>query len=267
MALEWHGPRDDEGPPARLGPVGRLAVLADVHGNVTALEAVIEDVQAAAVDLVVFCGDLSWGPEPSRTIQIVRGLGSRAAFVRGNAERAVVDMTRGVRRLEQPRDRWMVGQHSPADVDFLAGFPFAVVVEIEGLGLVHFCHGSPRTDTELITPGTPPERMAELADGITERILVTGHTHLQFDRQVAGLRSINPGSVGLPYHYGEPGTAYWAVLGRTVELRSSTYDVQVARARCVRSGDPNWRRVEELLLSPPGIDEVVSDAERRVFAD
>jgi predicted phosphodiesterase len=262
-----HGPAPHEGPAPRYGPVDRVAVLSDVHANVPALAAVLAEVEQVGPDLVVFCGDLTWGPEPSRTVELVRALGERAICVRGNGDRAVLELSRGGRTAEQPRDTWMPGQHSPAALEFLAAVPFSVVVDVRGLGAVRFCHGSPRSDTEVVTPGTPETRFDELASGVEERVLVTGHTHLQFDRLVAGRRSVNPGSVGLPYHEGQPGTAYWAVLGPDVHLRQTRYDVADAVARARAVDDPSADRVARLLTAPPSPAELIADAEARVFAD
>ncbi|MDI1462745.1 metallophosphoesterase family protein [Catellatospora sp. KI3] len=251
----------------RLGPVRRVAVLADVHGNVPALLAVLDDVHAAGADLIVFPGDLTWGPEPQTTLDLILELGSKAVCVRGNADRAVVELARGEREHTRPRDPWMPAQHTPEAVEFLAALPLNVVIDIEGLGAVRFCHGSPRDDTECVTPQTSTERFAELSEGVDEQVIVTGHTHLQFDRLIAGRRSVNPGSVGLPYHLGMPGTAYWALLGPDVRLRETRYDVQEAVDRCRMTGDPSGDAIVGLLLNPPTPDEIIADAETRVFAD
>ena len=267
VEVQWYGPRPGEPEPVPIGPVARVAVLSDVHGNVPALEAVLAEVAAYDPDLVVSCGDLTWGPEPDRTVELMRTLGERAVFVRGNSERAVVDLAAGTRLPQRERERWMVARHSPASLAFVAGFPFSAVVEVAGLGPVRFCHGSPRSDTELVTPGTPASRFAALAAGIGERVLVTGHTHLQFDRRVAGRRSLNPGSVGLPFHDGEPGTAYWALLGPEVQLRSTRYDVTEAQRRCREVGDPASDTIIGLLAKPPSVAEVVAHAEQAVFSD
>jgi len=267
MTMRWYGPAAGEGAPPRHGPVDRLAVLADVHGNVPAFEAVLSDVEQVGVDLIVFCGDLSWGPEPERTVQLARALGSRAVFVRGNGDRAVVELTRREREPERPRDGWMCERHSPAAVEFLAAFPFTAIVDVRGLGAVRFCHGSPRSDTELVTPGTPDARLADIAAVIPEHVLVSGHTHLQFDRTAGGLRSVNPGSVGLPYHDGAPGTAYWALLGPDVELRQTRYPVNEAVRGCVNAGDPSAEVLSQLLLAPPTVDEVIRHAEALEFSD
>lgn len=265
--VTMYGPRPGELPARRYGPVDRVAVLSDVHANVPALEAVLAEVAGCDADLVVFCGDLTWGPEPDRTVEIVTGLGERALFVRGNADRIVVDLVRGNRSAVREREYWMMARHSPASLRFVAEFPFSVVVEVAGLGQVRFCHGSPRSDTELVTPGTPPERIAALTDGIAEPTLVTGHTHLQFDRTVAGRRSVNPGSVGLPYHDGEPGAGQWALLGPDVELRQTSYDVDRAVSRSTRVGDPAAATIAKLLTAPPAVAQVIEDAESKVFTD
>src|SRR5262245_25234127 len=92
-----YGPAPGEGPPRRYGPVRRVAVLSDVHANVPALEAVLAEPEVADAPLVVFCGDLTWGAEPARTVELVSALGERAVFVRGNAERLILHMARGQR--------------------------------------------------------------------------------------------------------------------------------------------------------------------------
>ena len=138
------------------------------------------------------------------------------------------------------------------------------MIEVEGLGRTRFCHGSPRSDEELVTPATPVDRMLALFQGVKERLLVTAHTHLQFDREVAGVRSINPGSVGMPYQ-GEPG-AFWAMLGPDVELRRTAYDLDETVARYRSSGDPLAARMIEVLESPPTPTEVTAHAESLEFS-
>jgi hypothetical protein len=96
-------------------------------------------------------------------------------------------------------------------------------------------------------------------------VLVTAHTHIQFDRTVAGVRSINPGSVGMPYE-GQSGAAFWAVLGPDVELRQTDYDPAEAVDRYRASGDPLAKEMVELLERSPTPAEVVEYAEAAEFA-
>jgi putative phosphoesterase len=241
-------------------PTKRVAVLADVHGNAVAFEAVAREVAAERPDLLVFCGDLTWGPLPEETWKLIRRLPPPAIYVRGNAERALTEAT----EPSSERERWLLDEHSPATREALAEFVESATVDVAGLGPVRFCHGSPRSDEELVTPETPDERMRALLDGIPEGVLVTAHTHVQFDRRVAGVRSVNPGSVGLPYE-GEPG-AFWALLGPDVELRCTRYDLDEAARRYRASSDPLAERMVELLLEPPTRAEAIAHAEEREFS-
>ena len=235
----------------------RVAVLSDVHGNAPALEAVLAEVERAEADLIVFGGDLTWGPLPEETFELVRGLGAR--FVRGNADRAVLENV-----SETEREQWMQAHHTDEMRELLASFEEQVVVEVDGLGAVRFCHGSPRTDEECVTPETPEERVREFSAGVEEHVIVTAHVHIQFDREVAGIRSVNAGSVGLPYE-GRPG-AYWALLGPDVELRRTEYDVDETIERYRRSGQPGVEQIVEMMVEPPEPREVIEHAEKVVFA-
>jgi predicted phosphodiesterase len=237
--------------------VKRVAVLSDVHGNAPALEAVLAEVGQAEADLIVFGGDLTWGPLPDETFELVRGLGAR--FVRGNADRAVLENV-----SETEREQWMQAHHTDELRDLLASFEEQVVVEVDGLGPVRFCHGSPRTDEECVTPETPEERVLEFSEGVAERVIVTAHVHIQFDREVAGIRSVNAGSVGLPYE-GRPG-AYWALLGPDVELRRTEYDLDETIERYRQSGQPGVEQIVEMMVEPPEPREVIDHAEKVVFA-
>jgi predicted phosphodiesterase len=248
-----------------------VAVLADVHGNVVALDAVSEDVLGSEPDVVVFLGDLTCGPFPEETWAAVRALCSRlrgtARFVRGNKDRLLLEAERKLAERDTgvtARQRWLVDSHSAATRKVIDAFEPTVILEVAGLGAVRFCHGSPRSDEEMITPATPAARMRALMADVDERILVTAHTHLQFDRTVGRIRSISPGSVGLPYE-GKPG-AFWALLGEDVELRRTSYDVELAVAHVRESGDPFAEAIVEMLLDPPAQAQVVTHAEALVFS-
>ncbi len=235
-------------------------MLSDVHGNAVALEAVLAELPEQGPELVVFGGDLTWGPLPEDTVTLVERLAIPALFVRGNAERALLEPA------DEPteRERWLLERHSAEALAFLGGFAERASVDVAGLGPVCFCHGSPRSDEELVTPVTPGARIRAMTAEISERVLVTAHTHVQFDRRVAGIRSMNPGSVGLPYE-GGPG-AYWALLGPDVELRRTEYSVERAAERYRASGDPLAEQMVELLLNPPSRGEVIEHAERLRFS-
>jgi predicted phosphodiesterase len=235
----------------------RVAALADVHANAPALRAVLADVALENVDLIVFCGDLTWGPLPQETLELVRSIETPTRFVRGNADRLV-----GMNHSD--RGQWMDAQHGAEGRRFVNGFDSYVVADVDGLGPTRFVHGSPRSDEECVTPRTPEARVREFMAGVPERVVVTAHVHVSYDREVAGIRLIGPGSVGRPYE-GERG-ARWALLGPDVELRRTDYDHDESVERYRASGIPAVEEDVATLLDPPTRDEVVTDAEIRVFA-
>jgi putative phosphoesterase len=187
----------------------RVAALYDVHGNLPALEAVLADLERENVDRIVFGGDVISGIWPAQTFERAVGLGERALFVLGNADREL--------------DSWRRQRLGNARHARVLGWPLTVTLDVDGLGRVLFCHATPRSDEEIITRITPEERVREQLAGADADVVVHGHVHVRYDRRIAGVRVVNPGSVGLPYE-GRAG-AYWAVLGPDVEFRRSEYDV------------------------------------------
>jgi predicted phosphodiesterase len=241
----------------------RVAALADVHGNAPALEAVLAEVEREAPDLIVFCGDLTWGPLPEETLALVEPLEAR--FVRGNAESTLIASFRELPEDATERQRFLVERHDAHACDFVSRFEEAVVVDVDGLGPTRFCHGSPRSDEELVTPETPVERVRELLAGVGEAAVVTAHTHVSYERRVEGTLLLNPGSVGLPYE-GRFG-AYWALLGPGVEHRRTEYDLDGAERRFrAAAANPFAELTMELLRSPPTREEAIAHAEERAFS-
>jgi predicted phosphodiesterase len=224
-----------------------VAALYDVHGNPGALEAVLAEAGDATI---VFGGDLAAGPLPVETLDLIMGLDALA--IRGNADRAL---------LEDPgeglADKWVADQLGERHRDYLANLPEAIELEVDGLGRVLFCHGSPRSDEEMILKTTPDEWLRDMLRGVEADIVVCGHTHMQFDRTVDGKRVVNAGSVGLPY--GAPG-AHWVLLGPTVEHRRTSYDTEAAAARVEAGG---WPKAAEIAAE--NIRTVPSEAEALNF--
>jgi predicted phosphodiesterase len=176
-----------------------VAALYDIHGNLTALEAVLAEVPDDAT--IVVGGDICAGGErPSETLARLRGLGDRVAWLRGNADRELFPGEEGLAPQEVVDEAR--SKLSEEEIAFLHGLPATQVV-----GGVLYCHASPRNDVDIFTERTPEERIAFLFDGLDVPTVVCGHTHTQFERTVGGVRVVNAGSVGMPYE-DEPG-AYW----------------------------------------------------------
>jgi putative phosphoesterase len=240
----------------------RVAAIADVHGNAAALEAVLAELEQEQPDLIVSCGDLSWGALPVETLALLDPWRDRIRFVRGNSERELLER----KLVDSNVARWLWAKHDATPLsDYVSRTRQQFVVDVDGLGAVLFCHGSPRSDEECVTVATPVERVAEFTARVDERCVVTAHTHMQYDRHVGETRLLNPGSVGLPYEP-EPGCAYWALLGPDVELRRTPYDLEAALERMRAAGIPNFEQIEELMRTPPPHAEVIEHAERVVFS-
>jgi putative phosphoesterase len=232
----------------------RIAALYDVHGNPPALEGVLAEVADEGVDLVVFGGDVAAGLLPAETIDLLMSLEGPARFVRGNADRELVQMYDGVTEPDEHglADTWTISQLDRRHRDFLASFEPTVVV-----GDVCFCHATPRDDEPIFTRRTPDARVRELIGAIEQRVVVCGHTHMQFDRTVNGIRVVNAGSVGMPYGTTD---ACWALVdGTDVELRRTPYDLQAAAERLRRSGlSITETLLAENVLAAPSEDEAIA---------
>jgi diadenosine tetraphosphatase ApaH/serine/threonine PP2A family protein phosphatase len=189
------------------------------------------------------------GPLPRETLDRIMALDALA--IRGNADRELLE--RGGRGLS---DDWVASQLVPRHEEWLRSLPETIELEIEQIGTVLFCHGSPRSDEEMMLRTTPEERMLEFVDGVEADVVVCGHTHMQFDRKVGYRRVVNAGSVGLPY--GAPG-AHWLLLGPGLEHRQTDYDVDAAAERLLAGGWPQAPKlVEENVRRVPSEEEALS---------
>jgi predicted phosphodiesterase len=251
-------------PVAQLGTVSSLVLISDVHGNAAALAAVLTELQADPPDIVVVNGDLSWGPEPEAALALADELPS-PVFLRGNAESALLRLHEGASDNASETEAWMLARHTAERLDQIKRFSGAAAADVDGVGRVFVCHGSPRGDQELVTPETPLARMAELLAGLDVEVLVTAHVHLQFERRLRRVTSMNAGSVGLPY--GATPAAYWARLGPGISLRQTAYDLEDAERRMRASGSPTADRFGSLLRDPPTAREVIEHGERLIVSD
>jgi len=231
----------------------QVAVLNDVHGNLPALEAVLAELDREPVDAIVCGGDLLWGPYQSECLALLRARDAR--FLTGNCERQVLG------EIDESH-AWCAGRLSDTERAFVGRWPATVELKIDGLGRVLFCHGSPRSDEEILTMLTPEAAASEGLAGVTADVVVIGHTHQQFDRPVGAMRLVNAGSVGLPYE-GQAG-AFWALLGPEVEFRATLYDIAAAAESLRMSGMPG---IDDLLgdslLEPAPRDEVTAYFEQQ----
>jgi putative phosphoesterase len=196
----------------------RVAALYDVHGNLPALEAVLADVPDDAA--IVVGGDVAAGLFPAETLERLRALGDRVHWIRGNADRELTPGEEGL--APAAMIEWVRARLTPEQIAFLHALPPSVTLEVDGVGRVLFVHATPRNDVDIFTDRTPEDRVAPCFAGVDADLVVCGHTHTQFDREIAAVRVVNAGSVGMAYE-DAPG-AYWALLGPGVEHRQTSFE-------------------------------------------
>ena len=233
----------------------RIAVIADIHSNILALDAVLEDLRPVHADVLVNLGDSFNGPiDPAAVARRLRALAD-VVHVRGNGERLITSSDSNVSRATLfTRERL-----SADDLRFAASWP-ATCSRDGWLA----CHGSPRSDTDQLLEKVGPagvalktsaEIIAVLGE-TTESLIFCAHTHLPRTVRLQDARIVvNPGSVGLQaYHDKTPvphsmdnGSPYarYAVVEQTkagwsVALKAIPYDWEAAAEIAERNGFPEW---------------------------
>ncbi len=248
----------------------RVAALYDIHGNLPALEAVLQDVREAEVDQVVVGGDVVPGPMPHETLKRLLELELPVQFIHGNCELAVLAQmaateaspvtywgtASGAPSQESVQEimRWTAQALQSEYEPVFASWPKTVRLNIPGLGEVLFCHSTPRSEREIFTRLTPEARLLPLFEGLKAPVVVCGHTHMQFERMIGTTQVVNAGSVGAPF--GAPG-AFWLLLGPGVQLRHTPYNLSQAAERIRATPYPQAQEVAQNVLQPPSEDEML----------
>jgi predicted phosphodiesterase len=243
----------------------RIAAIYDIHGNLPALEATLDEIARAGVERLVVGGDVLPGPMPRECMERLLAVECPAQFICGNGDREVLACMRGERPASVPEQywpmmRWTAEQLERSHAEVLAGWPKTLPVQVAEFGEVFFCHASPRNDTDIFTRETPVEALMPLFAETGAALAVCGHSHMQFDRRVGQVRVVNAGSVGMPF--GEPG-AHWLLLGAEVEFRRTKYELAKAAERIRATSYPQAEEfAARYVLQPPSEREML-DAFRR----
>ncbi|TDV23019.1 putative phosphoesterase [Paraburkholderia caballeronis] len=234
----------------------KIAALSDIHGNLAALDAVLEDIRLAGADLIVNLGDiLSGALYPSETADRLMSLGFPT--IRGNHERQVLA---GDREHMGQSDRWALDRLRPDQLDWTSSLPSTLSVDEDVL----LVHGTPEDDLtyflETVTRSgcreATPEEVKCRAGNASPKLTLCGHTHLQRSMKLDdGRLIVNPGSVGLQaYEDDRPFPhrmemrsphARYAFVTRiesnwTVEFRAIEYDWDAASATATENGRHDW---------------------------
>jgi predicted phosphodiesterase len=243
----------------------RLAVIADIHGNLAALEAVLADLEAlGGADLTWCLGDLAaLGPRPAECVRRIKTLaeaneGKTFQVIGGNTERYLVNGQRPRWPSAKDADKlvelvstwqtfntallWNVAQLTFEDYEFLSKTRGKELGhDVEGYGHVIGYHAVPGDDEAFLTPETSDEEARDFLLDREGRLAIGGHIHRQFDRDLGNWRVVNVGSVGMAFDL--PGQAGWGLFtfenGEvTVDLRRVPYDVEAVLEDCKTLGFP-----------------------------
>lgn len=235
----------------------RIAVVSDIHGNLAALDAVIEDIASASADLVVNCGDCLSGPiEPAATADRLMALGWPT--VRGNHDRWLSELEP---EEMKPVDRIAYEDLSERHFDWLETLPF-MAKPVPGIVMFHATPGDDLSYFTDVVLGervsiAPPETIAEVLAGVTGELVLFGHSHVPREVRLlpGGPLIVNPGSVGQPAYNdtypiahrvesGSPHARYAIVEKRAglwrIEQRSVPYDWEHSARLADETGRPEW---------------------------
>ena len=249
----------------------RVAALYDIHGNLPALEAVLTEVNKIGIDQIVVGGDVLPGPMPNETLKRLMHLDLPVHFIHGNGELAILEQITALKtgsaitywgttsgkpppEADQEIYQWTARQLEPESASEISSWQKTFQLEIEGLGTVLFCHATPRSETELFTRLTPEDHLIPLFENLTVAVVICGHTHMQFDRQIGNTRVVNAGSVG--ESFGDPG-AYWALLGPDIQLKHTSYNLDLAVQQILATSHPQAQAVAQGAIHPPSEEDVL----------
>jgi putative phosphoesterase len=222
----------------------KIALIGDIHGNLHALQAVLQHARKRHVKAIWNVGDfIGYGAFPEEVIQLLRE--ANALSIVGNYDLKALQV--GTDKSKKPKMsgkqlafRWAYEQLSEGSCDYLHSLPLERRFELNGWRIL-MTHGSPESNEEHLTPDTTDERLITLAEKGDAEVILCGHSHIPFTRQVNGYRYINPGSVGRPDD-GDPRASYVILTVKQndlkVQLFRLEYDVQAAADAIREKGLP-----------------------------
>lgn len=225
-----------------------IAVISDIHSNLTALKEVLADIEQQKVEKVYCTGDLvGYGPFPNEVVDLLRQL--QIPTVMGNYDDGVGNMrficgcdykNEEEQALGERSIAWTKEHTTEENKEFLRKLPLQIRFSV-GNTMVLLVHGSPIKLNEYIYEDTPTGNMVELIEKADADVLVCGHTHKPFYKKINDKNIINAGSVGKPKH-GDPMATYVIIkFGEEieVEIRKVNYDIEAAARAIEESELPN----------------------------
>lgn len=222
----------------------KILLLSDIHGNYPALQAVSDRFSNTSFDIICNCGDsLVYGPFPNETLHWLEE--NKTCSILGNTDRKIIKLLKG-KSFKKPGKAekrimytWTAEQLTNRAKDYLLSLKKSH--SVQGSYPLFMFHGSPEHPNEFLFPNTPLSRFKELAESFPNSIVVTGHSHTPYYKQVGTTHFINPGSVGRMFD-SDPAASF-AIL-RIAETTVSVehfrieYEIQKTTAALKAAGLP-----------------------------
>jgi putative phosphoesterase len=221
----------------------RLAVIADIHGSLPSLEAVLREIHCLDVDGLLIAGDMTCGPNSADVLQRLQA--ENAWMVLGNNESYLLRFDSGQApdwwhtSHQWALNRWVYQTIDRASLDFLHSLPEQHVIKLPGTAPIRMFHGSLRSSSEMLDPELYPEPLQDAFVRTSEPVLICGHTHLPWQKRLNGRLAFNPGAVTFPGN-GDLNAQYailaWNKSTWEIELRSVAYDHSLVRKAFTDTG-------------------------------
>lgn len=242
----------------------KIAILSDIHGNMTALNSVLEDIKKNQCDKIFFLGDYALaGPEPVVTVDCCMNLfkENNIEMIQGNTDKMIAeysdDLYETLKNVGAPimanalKDDVKILNNSQKD--FLKNLPATKLLE-EGNIKILLVHGSPRRNNEDILPTTPLNDVEEMVKDCDADIILCGHTHIPCGFQTTSRKTVvNVGSVGRPFTE-EPKSCYLIIEINngefSLEHKFVKYDNKKASEMLSQRGFEGAEKLSQVLINP-----------------
>ena len=214
----------------------KIAALYDIHGNLPALESVIEVIKKVEPDHIVIGGDVVAGPMPVECLNTLKALSEKypMSFIHGNAESEVLralagEAPNGFSERNDDIAQWVASKLSEEHIEWIKSWTLTKSIISNTGDDILFCHATPQNDVDIFTSNSPDEKVESFFEGISNTFVVCGHTHIQVDRQLANTRVLNAGSVGMSF---SAQGAHWLIIDHEdLSFNHTKYNLVDAAAR------------------------------------
>ena len=236
-----------------------IAALYDIHGNLSALQAVLHELVQIKPDLVVIGGDVLPGPFPRACLDAIKKFPYPTKYIKGNGEDGVIDANEnkidpGLPESVQHSLNWNAQKMENEQIQEISSWPKTFSLSHPILGQILFCHATPENNTEIFTKKTSADLLPNSLYSFKDTIIICGHTHMQFDIIRKGVRIINAGSIGMPF--GKSG-AFWLLIKENITVMDTPYDLEDASQKVITSGYPEAHQFSEMIIRPPSESDML----------